>query len=108
MTKQRDGVIGLRDFSGQLIRMFEDVGFVLQCPRITIRKDPVTAMQRTKAIGLLYKQLKKDSCLSRMGIPDYLVVMRKPGDNPEAVSHPAGRLPCFSMAAMGRMRMARH
>lgn len=87
MSKQRDGIIGLRDFSGQLIRMFEEVGFVLHSPRITIRKDPVTAMQRTKAIGLLYKQLKKDSCLSRMGVPDYLIVMRKPGDNPEAVSH---------------------
>lgn len=87
MSKTRDGVIGLRDFSGALIRLFENCGFVLHCPRITIRKDPVTAMQRTKAIGLLYKQLKKDSCLSRMGIPDYLVVMRKPGDNPERVSH---------------------
>lgn len=87
LSKQRDGVIGLRDFSGELIKLFTDVGFVLHCPRITIRKDPVTAMQRTKAIGLLYKQLKKDSCLSRMGIPDYLVVMRKPGENAEAVSH---------------------
>lgn len=87
MSKARDGVIGLRDFSGSLIRMFEECGFILQCPRITIRKDPVTAMQRTKALGLLYKQLKKDSCLSRMGIPDYLIVMRKPGENPEKVSH---------------------
>lgn len=86
-SKQRDGIIGLRDFSGGLIRLFEECGFVLHCPRITIRKDPVIAMQRTKALGLLYKQLKKDSCMSRMGIPDYLVVMRKPGDNPEMVSH---------------------
>ena len=55
--------------------------------QVCIWKDPVTAMQRTKAIGLLHKQLKKDSCLSRQGIPDYLVTMRKPGVNPEPVSH---------------------
>lgn len=93
LSKQRDGVIGLRDFSGALIRIFERAGFVMHCPRITIRKDPVTAMQRTKAIGLLWKQLKKDSCLSRMGIPDYLLVMRKPGDNSEPVSHTAEEFP---------------
>lgn len=93
LSKQRDGVIGLRDFSGDLIRIFEDAGFVMHCPRITIRKDPVTAMQRTKAIGLLWKQIKKDSALSRMGIPDYLLVLRKPGDNPEPVSHTAEEFP---------------
>ena len=54
---------------------------------MVIWKDPVTAMQRTKALGLLHKQLKKDSCMSRQGIPDYLVTMRKPGDNPERVTH---------------------
>jgi len=93
LSKQRDGVIGLRDFSGDLIRIFEDAGFVMHCPRITIRKNPVTAMQRTKAIGLLWKQIKKDSALSRMGIPDYLLVLRKPGDNPEPVSHTAEEFP---------------
>jgi len=44
-------------------------------------------MQRTKALGLLWKQIKKDSAMSRQGIPDYLVTMRKPGENPEPVSH---------------------
>lgn len=83
-TKERDGVIGLKDFRGQLIRMFEDAGFIFHS-EVCIWKDPVTAMQRTKAIGLLYKQLKKDSCISRQGIPDYLVTMRKPGVNPEPV-----------------------
>jgi hypothetical protein len=44
-------------------------------------------MQRTKALGLLHKQIKKDSCMSRMGIPDYVLTFRKPGDNPERVAH---------------------
>lgn len=84
MVKSRDGVIGLRDFRGLLIRAFEDAGFIFHS-EVCIWKDPVTAMQRTKAIGLLYKQLKKDSTISRQGIPDYLVTMRKRGDNPEPV-----------------------
>lgn len=86
LSKERDGVIGLRDFRGELIKLFEDSGFVLHS-QVCIWKDPVTAMQRTKAIGLLHKQLKKDSCMSRQGIPDYLVTMRKIGENPEPVSH---------------------
>ena len=86
LSKERDGVIGIRDFRGELIKVFENAGFVLHS-QVCIWKDPVTAMQRTKAIGLLHKQLKKDSCLSRQGIPDYLVTVRKPGDNPERVSH---------------------
>lgn len=86
LSKERDGVIGLRDFRGELIKLFEESGFVLHS-QVTIWKDPVVAMQRTKAIGLLHKQLKKDSCLSRQGVPDYLVTMRKPGINPEPVSH---------------------
>lgn len=79
-SKQRDGVIGLKDFRGSLIRAFEKEGFTFHS-EVCIWKDPVTAMQRTKAIGLLYKQLKKDSVLSRQGIPDYLVTMRAPGEN---------------------------
>jgi len=86
LSKERDGVIGLRDFRGELIKLFEDSGFVLHS-QVCIWKDPVIAMQRTKAIGLLHKQLKKDSCMSRQGIPDYLVTMRKIGENPEPVSH---------------------
>ena len=86
LSKERDGIIGLRDFRGELIKLFEDSGFVLHS-QVCIWKDPVIAMQRTKAIGLLHKQLKKDSCMSRQGIPDYLVTMRKPGENTEPVSH---------------------
>ena len=85
-SKVRDGVIGLDDFPGDLIRCAEAAGFIYHS-RVCIWKDPVTAMQRTKAIGLLHKQIKKDSALSRQGIADYVVTMRKPGDNPEPVSH---------------------
>lgn len=83
-SKTHHGYIGIKDFRGELIRMFEDEGFYYHS-EVCIWKDPVTAMQRTKAIGLLHKQLTKDSCMSRQGVPDYLVTMRKPGDNPEPV-----------------------
>lgn len=86
LSKERDGIIGIRDFRGELIKVFENAGFVLHS-QVCIWKDPVTAMQRTKAIGLLHKQIKKDSCMSRQGIPDYLVTMRKPGENSEPVTH---------------------
>jgi DNA modification methylase len=85
-SKERDGYIGIRDFRGELIRIFEEVGFIFHS-EVCIWKDPVTAMQRTKALGLLHKQIKKDSCMSRQGIPDYLVTMRKPGENIEPVTH---------------------
>lgn len=85
-TIQHCGVIGISDFRGNLIRMFQEAGFIYHS-EVCIWKDPVTAMQRTKALGLLHKQLKKDSCMSRQGIPDYLVTMRKPGENPERVEH---------------------
>ena len=77
-SKERDGFIGIRDFRGDLIRLFTEIGFIYQA-EVCIWKNPVTAMQRTKALGLLHKQLKKDSCMSRMGIPDYVVFMRKGG-----------------------------
>jgi hypothetical protein len=86
LSKERDGIIGLVDFRGDLIRAFSKAGFVYHS-EVCIWKDPVTAMQRTKALGLLHKQLKKDSCMSRQGIADYLVTMRKPGINPERVTH---------------------
>jgi DNA modification methylase len=91
-SKARDGYIGLRDFRGEIIRAFENVGFIYHS-EVSIWKDPVTAMQRTKALGLLHKQIKKDSCMSRQGVPDYLVTMRKPGDNPERVGHTSDDFP---------------
>lgn len=91
-SKVRDGVIGIKDFRGELIRLHEEEGWIFHS-EVCIWKDPVTAMQRTKALGLLWKQLKKDSAMSRQGIPDYLVTMRKPGTNPEAVSHTSEDFP---------------
>lgn len=85
-SKVRDGVIGIKDFRGLLIRIFTDAGWIYHS-EVCIWKNPVTAMQRTKALGLLWKQLKKDSAMSRQGIPDFIVTMRKPGDNPERVTH---------------------
>jgi hypothetical protein len=91
-SKVRDGEIGLADFPGDLIRAAQAAGWVWHS-KVTIRKDPVTAMQRTKAIGLLHKQLKKDSAMSRMAIPDYVLTFRKPGVNPKPVSHTGDEFP---------------
>ena len=111
-SKIRDGVIGLHDFPGDLIRAAEAAGFVYhsnaafppddtpqlievdgtvvlvaRSPNVWVWKDPVTAMQRTKALGLLHKTIRKDSAMSRMGIADRVVTMRKPGDNPRPIAH---------------------
>jgi len=80
IQKGKEGYIGLRDFSGMILRSFEDAGFIYHS-RVTIWKNPVTEMQRTKALGLLHKQVKKDSAMSRVGIPDYLMVFRKEGEH---------------------------
>lgn len=85
-TKMRQGFIGLRDFRGTLIRAFQDAGFIYHS-EVCIWKDPVVAMQRTKALGLLHKTIRENSTMSRMGLPDYVVTMRKPGDAAERVTH---------------------
>jgi len=85
-TNVRDGVIGLKDFRGDLIRLFQGAGWVYHS-EVVIWKDPVTAMQRTKSIGLLYKQLRKNSGMSRQGIPDTVLTFRKPGENPDPITH---------------------
>lgn len=84
-SKAHHGYIGIRDFRGELIRAFETEGWIYHS-EVCIWKDPVIAQQRTKALGLLHKQIVKDSAMSRQGIPDYLVTMRKPGINPEAIT----------------------
>lgn len=91
--KERDGVIGLKDFPSIVRQVFEDCGFIYHS-RVTIWKNPVTEMQRTKALGLLHKQIKKDSAMNRQGIPDYILTMRKPGENPERISHTDETFPC--------------
>lgn len=85
-SKVRDGVIGLTDFRGDLIRCFTAQGFVHHS-EVVIWKDPVTAMQRTKALGLLHKTVRENASMSRQGIPDYLVTMRSPGELVDRVKH---------------------
>lgn len=92
MTKWRDGAIGIKDFSGQIIRLHEDAGWILHGRR-TIWKCPVVEMTRTKHVGLLYKQLQKDSSKSRGGMPDYLLTFIKPGDNPDPIAHTPADFP---------------
>lgn len=86
VQKGKHGYIGLRDFSGMILRAFEDAGFIY-ASRITIWKDPVIEMQRTKALGLLHKQVKKDSTMSRVGIPDYVMIFRKDGERNNPVTN---------------------
>lgn len=84
--KERDGYIGLKDFPGDLIRIFQLENFIYHS-RVTIWKDPLIEATRTKALGLMHKQLCKDSSMCRQGLPDYLITMRKPGENEEMISH---------------------
>jgi DNA modification methylase len=86
IQKGKEGYIGLRDFSGMILDAFQKEGFIYHS-RVTIWKDPVVEMQRTKALGLLHKQVKKDSTMSRVGIPDYLMVFRKDGDRNNPVTN---------------------
>lgn len=86
VQKGKEGYIGLRDFSGMLVKWFQDEGFIYHS-RVTIWKNPVTEMQRTKALGLLHKQIKKDSVMSRVGIPDYIIFFRNEGDNTVPITH---------------------
>lgn len=84
-SKERDGYIGLKDFPGDLLRAFQRQGFIFHS-KVTIWKDPVTAMQRTKALGLLHKSVRENAAMCRQGIPDYLITMRAPGES-ERVTH---------------------
>jgi len=86
IQKGKEGFIGLRDFSGDLIKMHQEAGMIYHS-RVTIWKDPVIEMQRTKALGLLHKTIKKDSCMSRVGIPDYVLFFRNEGDNEVPITH---------------------
>jgi DNA modification methylase/superfamily II DNA or RNA helicase len=84
--KSRDGYIGVKDFPGDLIRAFEKAGWIYHS-KVVIWKDPLVEATRTKALGLMHKQICKDSSMCRQGLPDYLITMRKPGDNKEKISH---------------------
>ena len=91
-SKERDGYIGLKDFRGDLIRAFQAHGFIY-ASEVCIWKDPVTSMQRTKALGLLHKTVRTNACMSRQGIPDYLVTMRAPGEMVDKVTHQPDQYP---------------
>jgi hypothetical protein len=91
-SKWKDGVIGLKDFPGDVVRAHQAEGWIFHS-RVCVWRDPVVEMTRTKALGLLYKQLKKDSTKSRMGIADYVLVFRKPGDNAEPVEQMPDNFP---------------
>lgn len=82
--KERDGYIGVKDFRGDLIREFQAEGFIYHS-EVVIWKDPLVEATRTKALGLMHKQLDKDSSKSRQGLPDYLITMRKTGENLEPI-----------------------
>jgi hypothetical protein len=86
IQKGKEGYIGLRDFSGMLIDWFQSQGFIYHS-RCTIWKNPVTEMQRTKALGLLHKTIKKDSSMTRVGIPDYVLFFRNDGENETPITH---------------------
>lgn len=88
-TITKDGFIGLKDFPGKIINLFENAGFIYHS-RVTIWKDPLIQAVRTKALGLAHKQISKDSSRCNMGLSDYIVTMRKPGENPEPISHGRG------------------
>jgi DNA modification methylase len=91
-TKWKDGEIELKNFSGDIVDAFRDAGWLYHC-RCTIWKDPVIEMQRTKSLGLLHKQLKKDSAMSRVGSPEYVLIFRKAGKNVEPIAHSADEYP---------------
>lgn len=91
-SKERDGYIGLKDFRGDLIRAFQQRGFIF-ASEVVIWKDPVTAMQRTKALGLLHKTVRENATMSRQGIPDYLVTMRNKGEVVDRVKHDPEQYP---------------
>lgn len=86
IQKGKEGYIGLRDFSGMIIDWFQEQGFIYHS-RTTIWKNPVTEMQRTKALGLLHKTIKKDSSMTRVGIPDYVLFFRNSGENETPIKH---------------------
>ena len=92
LQKWKDGVVGIKDLSGDIIRAHQEAGWVLHA-RVTIWKDPVVEMTRTKALGLLYKQLRKDSARSRTGMADYLLIFRKDGENPIPITHTPAAFP---------------
>lgn len=78
--KAHDGYIGIKDFRGDVIRAFEEAGFIYY-GEVAIDKDPQVKAIRTKDAGLLFKSLATDSSRMHMALADYLLQFRKPGEN---------------------------
>lgn len=87
--KERDGYIGLKRFRDVIVEEYQKAGFYWHSEHV-IWKDPLIEATRTKALGLMHKQLCKDSTMCRAGLPDYIESFRKPGGNPEPVAHQNG------------------
>ncbi len=88
-TITKDGYIGLKDFPGILLKIFEQAGFVYHS-KVTIWKDPLIQAVRTKVLSLAHKQISKDSTRCGVGCADYIVTVVKLGSNPEPVAHGRG------------------
>lgn len=89
LTIGKDNVMGIKDFRGEMIRAFTNQGFIYHS-EVCIWKDPLLQATRTKMLSLAHKQISKDSSRCNMGLPDYIVTMRKPGVNSELISHGRG------------------
>lgn len=83
-TLSHDGFIGLKDFRGDVIRAFQKGGWIYH-GEVTIDKNPQVQAIRTHAKGLLFVQKDKDSSWLRPALADYIVIFRKPGENPEPI-----------------------
>ena len=104
-SKERDGYIGLKDFRGEMIRAFQAKGFIYHA-EVVIWKDPVTQMQRTKALGLLHKSVRENSAMCRQGLPDYLITMRAPGVQLDRVTHYKDAEGCLKACVNGGLNPA--
>ena len=76
----KDGFLSIIDFRGELIRLFQENGFIFHAEKM-IRKNPQLAAVRTKNVQLMHGQTKRDSSLNRPGLADYVITFRKPGEN---------------------------
>lgn len=83
-TKSTHGVIGLVDFRGDVIRAYQDAGWIYH-GEVTVDKDPQAQAIRTKAQALMFVTKNKDSSKSRPAMADYLLIFKKPGDRPEPI-----------------------
>lgn len=85
-TKATNGIIGLTDFRGDVIRAYVDNGWIFH-GEVTVDKDPQAQAIRTKAQALMFVTKNRDSSMTRPALADYLLLFRKPGDNLTAIKN---------------------